>query len=95
MHCDSAQDALQEVVQGFLLLRRAINSEKSKREKARYQEKLQSRTSSLQVDDGAPLSMPSLVLFAVKTCLACHHSATSRPPRPSRCLLRELLAEEE
>ena len=91
MHNDSVQTHWQQVVQGSLLLRRAINSEKSKEGKARYQEKLQSRTSSLQVDDGAPLSMPSLVLFAVK---ACQHSATSMLPRPSGCLLRELLAGE-
>ena len=60
MHCDSVQGDWQQVVQGSLVLRRAINSEKSKREKARYQEKLQSRTSGLQVDDGAPLSVLSM-----------------------------------
>lgn len=82
MHSDSVQGDWQQVVQGSLLLRRAINSEKSKREKARYQEKLQSRTAGLQVEDGAPLSIPSLVLSAVKTCLACHQYAIKSQQMP-------------
>ena len=89
MPCDSVQDDWQQVVQGSLLLRRAINSEKSKREKARYQEKLQSRTPGLQVDDGAASSMPSLVLFAVKACLVCHQCATTSQQMPDEGMIAQ------
>ena len=51
MHYDHAPDGWDHVVQGFPSLRRAVRGEKARRERAGYQEKLQSHSLGLKKVD--------------------------------------------